>query len=133
MELKPLSEMEIDVVELLNIIRKLATESPDAVYDLGDDTKTCYYSKGECGKGIGCIIGQALLKMGVDVELLDQIPSLGGIMNIRQIINRHPYSFVNAPDYRWIHWIHQIQIEQDLKHTWIYALREADHKHTGDY
>ena len=66
--------MNITAKQILKTVKELAKENPDTVYVSPNDEGLCFYTKGACSNGTeGCIIGQALVKLGVPKETLAEL------------------------------------------------------------
>ena len=103
-------------MNLVQTVRKLAADYPDAVYQ-GTD-RGCFYTIGECGPGNGCIVGQALQKLGYELEGFDEQKGVGiGILIARLEI---PCSCQDKD------WLIFVQDYQDMGKPWKEAVKLAD-------
>ncbi len=61
------TKLTITFEALKNEVLRLAAEHPDAVYPRKSHVvglaRSCFYTRGECGGGVGCIFGQALVSL----------------------------------------------------------------------
>lgn len=104
--------MKADIV--IDRVRKLAREHPDAVYK----HDTCLYTKGECGPGVGCIIGQALPEYQEELWRLDNITDFHVSSMIRELN-------IEVTEEQSI-WLETVQHYQDKGVTWEKAVKEAE-------
>jgi hypothetical protein len=103
-------------MSLIKSIRKLAADFPDAVYT--SDTY-CEYTKGECGPGKGCIVGQGLQNCG-----MKWVASYGdsrGEMAVSSLFHR--IKVTNQNDRAWLI---SVQSLQDSTKSWAEAVRLSD-------
>lgn len=108
---------------LLTEIRKLADESPACKYER--PTKgfagACFYTKGVCTNGSeGCIIGQALAKLG-HIEKLVEFDECGG-KNAEAAIHALGLT-ISETD---VQWCSRVQRAQDGGRCWGYAVGYAE-------
>lgn len=102
--------------KLWSAIEKIVEEHPDVVYPVDEDGG-CYYSKGVCGDGDGCLIGQALQACGLDVTPLDSdTPS-----DICNIIREFELNYTEAQ----VGLLDELQYYQDIGTPWEDALAKA--------
>lgn len=102
---------------LVTAVRQLAADCPDCKY-IRPAIGSCSYSKGQCTNGsVGCIIGQALAALGIDVSALDT----NGVMNARTVLTR-----LGGFDDAAIEWADGVQGKQDNGATWVEAIKFAD-------
>lgn len=104
-------------VALVREIRRLVAANPDFVYDEGD---LCYYVRN--GEG-SCLIGQALLNIGVDIDELAQYDGGGeyGVSAAKDALPR-----LGDFSSEVIRWANKVQRGQDDELTWRIALKAAD-------
>ena len=118
--------MAVSIVALLDTVIELGIKHSEHVYDRGEDGNgSCLYFQN--GKP-GCIIGQALAKLGVDNETLqkyDDNPGGDGT-GIDDILNRFEDDFLWDSDYlknqEIVDTLNHIQTEQDRGSTWGQAI-----------
>jgi len=115
------------LTDLVDAIRKLGANYPDAIYEESDGT--CSYSQGNVVDGpdqqIGCIVGQAAASIGVPYEVLVDGGEEGSDVFIDRLINEgliKPDSYDNGK----AHWINSVQGSQDGGTEWGEAIRQAD-------
>ncbi len=110
------------VSNIIADVRKTAAERPSVVYL----DKDCRYAAGNCSDGsIGCIFGQVLSNLGVDVKEYDATDNGYGeniVPDINHILNED--SFVGNE--RDIHWCDLVQEYQDSGLSWEEAVKTAD-------
>lgn len=119
------TETKISVKDVVAQVRRLAAENPDFVYKKvfftnseGNPDYRCQYVKE--GKG-DCIIGQALVDVGVPVESLAEWDK--GIYAATAVVPR----FVDVPyDDPAVGWLNAVQGYQDKGRTWQESVYEAD-------
>lgn len=100
---------EVTADDVLAEVRKLASEYPDATY-----SGPCSYVVGYAGPGRGCLIGQALRRLGFTKEQLDNVDDGPASYALRRL---------NIPTYVFDSWksvriLDQIQIYQDDGTPW---------------
>lgn len=111
-------------MSIVDEVRRLANESPDAVYK----NDMCLYTKGSCGNGEGCLIGQAIVAWCPEMK-----PYLKS-MDAKSFAENRPFSVYNLKHYgiehlltrEEIHWCRNIQSNQDRGITWKEAVRIED-------
>ena len=99
-------------------VRALAQERPDYVYQrpLGNPETECSYLTGADGQG--CIMGQALTRLGVSIEALSTIEGENVMAALPRLAVR------TTPSDGW--WLRAVQEQQDHGSTWGQAVRRAD-------
>ena len=109
-------------VEIITVVRKLADDWPDAVYDLGELT-ACMYDTGSIDNGPdadGCIFGQAGRVLGI----LDQFPDAdAGGMGILTVFDDYLEIAASKDERKWVV---AVQNAQDDHQTWRQAVARAD-------
>lgn len=109
--------MTITPKEVEAEIRRLAAESPDNVYRGGEDAG-CLYTLGTCTNGSkGCIVGQALCRLGFE-EQCKEMDRSGG-QNADDMLRACNI----LGDYRWIN---TVQGAQDEEMKWGEAVELAE-------
>lgn len=111
---------------LIETIRKLAEENPEAVYSVSDiDFDNCQYTRGVCGPGSGCIVGQAIAQL-----YPDKIPKMVAQDNRGPIGAAALFDDLDIEYKRKeIRWINTVQARQDVGHPWLDAIKLADNCH----
>lgn len=104
--------MKADTV--IDRVRKLAIEHPDAVYKHAK----CLYTKGACGPGTGCIIGQALPEYKEELERLDNITDYYVVEMMKELN-------IGATREQFL-WLETVQHHQDKGDTWEEAVKIAE-------
>lgn len=103
---------------LEKVVRKLASETPTAVYSI--PSGPCQYTAGLAGGKIGCIIGQAIKTVRPDIwKLLKAMEKAGRSCTIDDVF----------PDFRIsgnIKWLRAVQLNQDCGTSWSKAVAKAD-------
>lgn len=114
---------KIDLTELQQQVVKVATERPDFVYiDQENASRTnCSYvgaKKGVVG-GEGCIVGQALMRMGIpEQELRDWENSQQGTGTPVSALLRDPEVFEYTGNILQIEQLRDVQRNQDMGNPW---------------
>jgi hypothetical protein len=111
-------------MSVVDEVRRLATESPDTVYK----NEMCLYTKGKCGNGEGCIIGQAIVAWCPEMKRYLED------MDAKSLKQNCPFSFYNLKHYgidqfltrEEISWCRNVQASQDRGITWKEAVRIED-------
>lgn len=108
---------------LIDTIRKLAEENSDAVYNIsGTDLDSCAYTKGPCGPGVGCIVGQAVAQC-----YPDKIPQMVAQDDERPVgAATLLYDLGIEYSEKEIRWINTVQAKQDIGYRWTAAVNMAD-------
>ena len=86
---------KITLEQLKNEVLKLADASPTNHYIWERGQNSCWYVSGSCTNGsVGCIFGQALIKLGVPKERLQarEGDSIGTVLKILKIVDAVPPS-----------------------------------------
>lgn len=122
----------IDLDALVQAVRDIARERPDFVY--GSMYAACSYQIKGCP---ACIIGQALARIGVDVNVLMYLDTGGdledtkftspwsGDTTVRSLAGAGSILLDYDPDIR-IKWLNSVQEDQDNDSSWGDAVRRAD-------
>ncbi len=105
----------IKVSEIIREVKRLAAESPDNVYN--PNGAGCSYTLGDNTNGSrGCIVGQALKALGVDLAALRE-----GIIEV--CLNRIPHE---SDVDNGILWLAGVQGCQDSRNPWGEAVLNND-------
>jgi hypothetical protein len=106
--------------ELISIVRRIAKENPEAVYYSSDGD--CFYTRGECGNGTGCIIGQALIDMKSELKgELEEVDS-HFVPMARELLTRLDLGLSGAE----INWLCAVQLYQDYRNSWAESTEQAN-------
>lgn len=99
---------------LIAQIRELAKKAPNNLYIKPDEKyNTCCYDRGTCTDGsIGCIFGQALRALGLELK---------GAATISSVLSDNQIPCSESEK----HWCATVQRLQDQGKTWSEALRLA--------
>lgn len=108
--------MSITGADVVREVRALANQSPEFVYTIVDPRGSCLYVH-EDGQG-GCIVGQALMALGVSAMELgnhegDAAPSVIRDLGIEASLEEEL-------------WLDGVQTYQDDGETWSFAVRTTD-------
>ena len=119
-----------DPKRLVAEVRALAAEKPRFVYtaiDVHSDADgggdKCAYVHGNEG---GCIIGQAALRAGMDLDELREKDADEDDTSVSVQFAGYP-SLSNEA----LNWLSKVQYSQDLKYPWARAVARADHSIPG--
>ena len=112
-------------MSIVDEVRRLAAESPEAVYQ----ESPCHYGIGKCGNGEGCIIGQAIVAWCPDMEVYLDFEDQKAInhkhnLNVYQIVNDHGLNHLLTK--KEIDFCREVQAEQDRRKPWAEAVASAD-------
>lgn len=125
--------MTFDV--LIAEVRRLAEESPDALYrgPLGTyGVRTCSYTQGECGVGVGCILGQAAKNVWPELFKEMKKHDHTGIGEML-VDNKSVAAYFRCDDNKSkLQWLKTVQINQDgpfSARTWRESVLIADTYH----
>lgn len=115
------------VQDVVREVRRIAEEEPDFVYTIQPENATsgsCYYASADGqGNGRGCIVGQALGRLGVSMEALGDLDKGEEASVIRVLPDILP---VYASDEGALNWLSDVQHQQDIGYQWGAAVRSAD-------
>lgn len=116
----------ITAAELEAEVRRLAAERPDFVYARPSGTTwgSCVYAHDGCGS---CIMGQALINVGIPVEWFTESGTrntwgIGELISLLHFEERIADDF----DRRATDWFSDVQTQQDLSNKWSDAIARAD-------
>jgi len=120
------------VSDVVREVRSIAEAEPDFVYiaqrDL-QDTRMCSYVSAGIGLdfGRGCVVGQALEKLGVDradLKVVEGETAIGAFM----FLTGYKYDR-NGKSYLDFQWLQRVQSLQDMGWSWSKSVRDADAMH----
>ena len=103
--------------DVVSKVREVAAERPDFVYS-SPNPDNCLYRHGENREEPGCIIGQALDRLGYVVPQAWEGSNAEALMD-------HIYDLSQHDDVR-ASWLRYVQGEQDRAKPWGEAVSEAD-------
>jgi len=115
------------IKDLILEVRRLAHESPDAIYDAGE-LNGCMYTKIQCGKGVGCIFGQALLNLvPIYEDTLKEFDNVtqfdtGGDSSINYVLKELNIETSNNE----LSWCCLVQKKQDNGNSWANTIKSTD-------
>jgi len=122
------------LIDLIDAIRKLAANYPDAVYANGT-MGACSYSQGAVTNGperTGCIVGQAAALIGVSNQEIEH----GGETGYGEFLDTLAKNKWLDTDSKSIgdqyDWIGRVQERQDSGVEWGEAVKSADHHNPID-
>lgn len=106
--------------QIIEQVRLLAQERPDHVYRKRGAGRSCGYAGDAIGstRGEGCIIGQALMRLGV--RRADLVSLEGVVSSALPKLGIHRYD----TDER--NWMSSVQKSQDTWSTWGRSVKDAD-------
>jgi hypothetical protein len=111
-----------DPKRLVAEVRALAAEKPDYVYQLQSKGPSCVYVE----KGVGsCIVGQAALRAGMDLEELSKKDSDEEDTSVS--VQFEDYG-LSAEE---LLWLSKVQHSQDTQFPWGAAVARADDSFPG--
>jgi hypothetical protein len=110
-------------------MRELAAERPDYVYDNegmgnsmdGFSPTSCFYRHGEDRERAGCIVGQALDRLGYVVP--EELEGSTSTYVLNYIFGAGTATQEGMADIRWVR---DVQSQQDIGSTWGKAVAHAD-------
>lgn len=116
--------------QIIAEIRTIAAESPYFIYTPPEGEAACLYVHtdpvtDEVIEGEGCIVGQALVRLGVDAD------QLGGTLTADSVLRdlEKEGLLTTAPtgaDESKLSWIRNVQCHQDSGVAWREAVEQAD-------
>jgi hypothetical protein len=109
--------------DLVEAVREQAKMYPDRVYQAGP-AGVCTYLPSEHNPDFGCIVGEALLWLGVPRELVTEMNTSGGWARRADRIRPTLGNLVAEAALRST-WVAQVQQYQDEGKTWAEAVRMA--------
>lgn len=120
-----ISDLTVD--QIIDEVRKLASEHPATVYPGIGDKNSCFYDKPDCGPGTGCIFGQAMQRLGVSLDDLAglQNEAQDGSKYIRVVMDRHSIEYTSVEG----SWCMQVQQNQDVGRAWAMCVKLADKRY----
>lgn len=112
--------------DVINEVRKLAAERPDFIYtqqgQVWDNYSTCSYVSAKLGEtyGEGCIVGQALQRLGVSKDRLDNLEGNGASSVLADL------EILPVGDKGTLSWLDRVQLKQDLGLSWGESIVRVD-------
>lgn len=111
--------------QIIEQVRRLATEYPDTVYPQPEPGK-CLYTVGACGSGSGCIVGQAIIAVKPDLaETLAHIDELTPNKPVHSLVGRLEIKCTQEK----LSWLGKVQRKQDDGKRWHEAVEAADEEY----
>lgn len=117
------------VEKIIAKVRELAAASPENKYIGFPDYCVCYYTAGKCSDGTeGCIIGQALVELGLlnKCDLLVYYLHKGEFHNDTMFVTKLFEKLNIKLSLVQKEWLWKVQSFQDRKHSWSSAVNSAD-------
>ncbi|NQE89729.1 hypothetical protein [Nocardia terpenica] len=110
-------------------VREIAAGAPDNIYaaTTEDGTPVCAYVLG--GEG-SCLIGKALVALGVPLAVFEQRTVSGKLFNTRFIDVPEWLALLGWDNGTQARWLHCVQAHQDCDVPWGTAIEYADRKAT---
>lgn len=120
--------------DVANEVRRLADEAPTFVYHVAPEADEsgeefiggCSYLTGSEGKG--CIVGQALVNLGVSTEFLAEAEGEHALRVLHRLGLVESDSQFEAEQSVEALWVLEVQSNQDLHRAWADAVRLADER-----
>lgn len=117
-----MGEFTFTAEDVVAQVRNLAAERPGYVYSPGE-YESCSYVTGEDGQG--CIIGQAVQRLGVPAELLEALEDKAagglGVKSLLSTLLGDEEAFSPAGS-----WLASVQARQDASAPWGAAVATTD-------
>ncbi|MGN7135825.1 hypothetical protein [Streptomyces pseudogriseolus] len=113
----------VNDVQVLSTLLDVVSEKPEHVYEppapMRDDLMSCFYvHRDEDGTELpGCIVGQVLNRLGVELDRLKELEGLGASSVIDQTTEGVSYAVKT--------FLRDVQRKQDRGRTWIESVRQA--------
>lgn len=122
--LKKFNKRNVSLSALILAVRAIAAEKPDFVYT--NDGYQCLYRPKRLKSGVvsGCIIGEALRRIGISTAGLDT-PGANGI---NTQLGRVGFNMNSQR----VKWLGEVQAQQDTRGTWGTAVSMADKEYPLD-
>lgn len=109
---------------LIAQVRALAKQHPNTIYEKPEGAEFCLYTEGAAGDGVGCIMGQALARLGVSADMIEPSNPDDGPGGIDVVLPR--LGVETSLDQE--EWLILVQTLQDTHNTWFDAVSAADSK-----
>ena len=112
---------KVDMKTLVKTVRDIVRERPDVRYQA---QRACSYIAGNCTDGsVGCLIGQALVKLGVTFDADETTKRISTLVQ--------PFCDDSTDELRKYNnaantWLAHVQSAQDHKEVWIDCVTYAD-------
>lgn len=120
--------LNITFKDVLDTARKIAAERPDYVYT-GTDGVHSYYVHGNAP---GCLVGHILDRLGVDLGHLRRSEGVAAGSLLRQLALDGIIQ-MNIDHLSTMHFLRELQIDQDGGMPWGAAVRNAEKYVSEDY
>lgn len=119
----------ITLKQLIEAIRQVAATEPDFVYSSGGDQRTCEYTPNDRNR-CGCIVGEALVLLGVAPKRLHNLDMLGYVDNVTWGAPRTvaELSDLVTAEALTSSWVRLVQEYQDNGSDWAGAVNRADER-----
>lgn len=121
-----------DLRDVVKTVREIARENPDRIYRA---RTMCSYVTSDDNPGEGCLVGQALMWLGVPREFLacleDSDPDHTGIHHLLMsdcFTDYLRYDLDDPTDNTYTSWLKDVQSFQDIGYKWNQAVELADRK-----
>lgn len=125
--------VDFTLTDVVREVRALANQNPGFVYsspgysESNNSNGTCYYLHGENRDEPGCIVGQALGRLGftvpVDWEGVNAGEVLGRLFGFKWDLGSDTEVDIVPTEVRWVK---AVQAHQDERATWGTAVSKAD-------
>lgn len=121
----------ITIDELMDKVREIASAEPDFRYRTEDSMGgfCSYLGPIGGGEGSGCIIGRALVGLGVDmsgIRGLEEVQHSSGPIGELLYDRVVDVDFDEEKDYSKIVWLDLVQSRQDVGNTWSESVNYAE-------
>jgi hypothetical protein len=107
-------------------VREVAAERPTYVYDngTGGELSSCFYRHGADRSEPGCIVGQALDRLGYVVP--EDLEGRDSYTILNEALGTHFESWESPANPAGAKWIRGVQFQQDAGKPWGVAVEYAD-------
>lgn len=111
--------------QLIQEIRKLATDWPNFVYERCGSA--CNYTKSKNNPNKGCIFGQAILNLQPDLKELLTNNNSTPITTV--LLNLLDFEYKQEVNGNKISWCAEVQNKQDYGQSWANAIKLSDERY----